>query len=62
MSITLSAGARNVNWLLLSFVQNTVGVDQTIAVSADGLLMAISAELDRDSADLRVDRSDVSAA
>ena len=51
MSITLSAGARNVNWLLLSFVQNTVGVDQTIAVSADGLLMAISAELDRDSAD-----------
>jgi uncharacterized protein len=51
VSITLSAGARNVNWLLLSFVQNTVGVDQTIAVSADGLLMAISAELDRDSAD-----------
>jgi predicted regulator of Ras-like GTPase activity (Roadblock/LC7/MglB family) len=48
---TLSAGARNVNWLLGTFVENTPGVSRAIAVSSDGLLMASSATLDRDSAD-----------
>jgi uncharacterized protein len=51
MTAALSAGARNVNWLLSTFVENTAGVEQAIAVSSDGLLMAISSELDRDSAD-----------
>ena len=51
MSAALSAGARNVNWLLSTFVENTVGVDQAIAVSSDGLLMAISSTIDRERAD-----------
>jgi uncharacterized protein len=47
----LTMQAQNVNWLLASFVQDTDGVDQAIAVSSDGLLMAISANLDRGAAD-----------
>ena len=46
----LTMQAQNVNWLLASFVQDTDGVDQAIAVSSDGLLMAISANLDRGAA------------
>jgi predicted regulator of Ras-like GTPase activity (Roadblock/LC7/MglB family) len=48
---TLSAEAQNVNWLLSSFVTRTSGVDGAIGVSSDGLLMALSANLDRASAD-----------
>jgi len=51
MTTTLSTQARNVNWLLSSFVENTAGVEQSIAVSSDGLLMAASANLDRAAAD-----------
>jgi uncharacterized protein len=47
----LSAGARNVNWLLDDFVAQTVGVEQAVGVSSDGLLMAISAPLRRAEAD-----------
>jgi uncharacterized protein len=48
---SVSSGARNVNWLLSSFVDQTPGVQQAIAVSSDGLLMALSSNLDRASAD-----------
>ncbi len=51
MTTTLSTGAQNFNWLLSSFVDNTVGVEQAIAVSGDGLLMAISSTMERGSAD-----------
>ena len=47
----LSANAQNVNWLLANFTDNDVFVEQTIAVSSDGLLMAASSSLDRASDD-----------
>jgi uncharacterized protein len=51
MSVTISSQAKNVNWLMSTFVDSTAGVDQAIAVSSDGLLMAMSANLDRANAD-----------
>jgi uncharacterized protein len=51
MTTTLSSQVKNVNWLMTRFVSDTVGVEQAIAVSSDGLLMAISSNLDRGSAD-----------
>jgi predicted regulator of Ras-like GTPase activity (Roadblock/LC7/MglB family) len=48
---TLSTEAANFNWLLANFVKNVPGVRHTIVVSADGLLMALSEELDRTSGD-----------
>ena len=50
-STYLSPNASNVNWLLSQFTVNTVGVREAIAVSSDGLLMAISSEMDRATAD-----------
>jgi uncharacterized protein len=47
----LSANAQNVNWLLANFTDNDVFVEQTIAVSSDGLLMAASSSQDRASDD-----------
>ena len=47
----LSAAARNVNWLVENFVDRVPGVQETVVVSADGLPMAVSRGLDRDSAD-----------
>jgi len=47
----LSANAQNVNWLLANFTDSDVFVEQTIAVSSDGLLMAASSSLDRASDD-----------
>ena len=46
-----SAEAQKFNWLLANFVRHTDGVLHTIAVSSDGLLMAKSDGLDRNSAD-----------
>ncbi len=51
MTTTLTSQVKNVNWLMSRFVGDTVGVEQAIAVSSDGLLMAISSNLDRASAD-----------
>ena len=51
VSRALSANAQNVNWLLANFTDNDVFVEQTIAVSSDGLLMAASSSLDRGSDD-----------
>ncbi|MEI8240991.1 MAG: roadblock/LC7 domain-containing protein [Actinomycetota bacterium] len=49
--MTLSDKATNVNWLMANFVRGTPGVDQAIAVSSDGLLIALSSRLERASAD-----------
>jgi hypothetical protein len=40
--------ARNFNWLLSTFVQETAGVTDAVAVSSDGLLIARSNTLDRE--------------
>ncbi|GAB2859977.1 roadblock/LC7 domain-containing protein [Actinocorallia aurea] len=41
----------NVNWLLGRFVKETDGVTDAVAVSSDGLLMAMSDGLDRPTAE-----------
>ena len=45
--MTLSDKAQNVNWLMTNFVQSTPGVEQAVAVSSDGLLIAMSTQLER---------------
>lgn len=50
-TVQLSPEAHNFNWLLDTFTANTAGVVETIAVSADGLLMAMSAVTDRANAE-----------
>ena len=47
----LSAEAQNFNWLLGKFAAETAGVLEAIAVSSDGLLMAMSAVKDRSNAE-----------
>jgi predicted regulator of Ras-like GTPase activity (Roadblock/LC7/MglB family) len=47
----LSAEAKTFNWLLDSFTSGTAGVIEAIAVSSDGLLMAMSAIKDRPNAE-----------
>ena len=39
--------ARSFSWLLERFVDQTAGVTDAVAVSSDGLLMAMSSSLDR---------------
>jgi predicted regulator of Ras-like GTPase activity (Roadblock/LC7/MglB family) len=51
MTTRQSADPRNFNWLIDNFVRNTDGVRDAVAVSSDGLLIAASEGLDRDSAD-----------
>src|SRR3954464_6819193 len=48
---TLSVAARNVSWLVDNFVERTPGVSEAVVVASDGLPMAMSRSLDRDSAD-----------
>jgi uncharacterized protein len=50
-SQVLSGQAQNINWLLTSFSDADPTIDQAIAVSSDGLLMAASAQVDRSSTD-----------
>jgi predicted regulator of Ras-like GTPase activity (Roadblock/LC7/MglB family) len=47
----LSAEAKTFNWLLDSFTSGTAGVLEAIAVSSDGLLIAMSAIKDRANAE-----------
>jgi uncharacterized protein len=47
----LSAEADNVNWLLGNFAQRTSGVDAAVAVSSDGLLIAMSSGVARTTGD-----------
>lgn len=48
---TLSAEAANFSWLLDNFVNSVPDVRHTLVVSADGLLMAMSEDLDRTQGD-----------
>ncbi|WP_239476550.1 roadblock/LC7 domain-containing protein [Nocardia arizonensis] len=54
-AVTTSVGAtpdpQTFNWLLANFVRNTDGVRDSVAVSSDGLLIAMSDGLDRAGAD-----------
>lgn len=45
------ADPQTFNWLLANFVRNTDGVRDAVAVSSDGLLIAMSDGVDRTSAD-----------
>jgi len=47
----MSTEAANFNWLLENFVKSVPDVRHTLVVSADGLLMAMSDDLDRTSGD-----------
>ena len=47
----LSSDARNLGFLVNDLVRKVPGVREAIVLSADGLLMAKSAELDREGAD-----------
>ncbi len=47
----LSAQAINVNWLVNTFVDHVPGVSEAVVVSSDGLPIAASSGLDRDSVD-----------
>ncbi|WP_181771956.1 roadblock/LC7 domain-containing protein [Amycolatopsis pittospori] len=51
MTTGVSVEARNFNWLVTRFAQNTAAAMGAIAVSADGLLIAMSSELERANAD-----------
>ena len=48
---SLSSEAQQFNWLLSQFAANTSEVKDAIAVSSDGLLIAVSNRLDRSNAD-----------
>jgi len=47
----ISAAASNVNWLVTNFVQHVPGVSEAVVLSSDGLPMAMSGGLDRESGD-----------
>jgi predicted regulator of Ras-like GTPase activity (Roadblock/LC7/MglB family) len=49
--MTLADDATQFNWMLDSFVRDTAGVTDAVAVSSDGLLMAMSNTLDQAGAD-----------
>jgi uncharacterized protein len=51
MSAHVQDQVRNFNWLLNTFAEKTSGVSDAVAVSSDGLLMAMSSSLRRDSAE-----------
>jgi hypothetical protein len=51
MSTALADQVRNISWLLSNFVGSTAEVEEAIAVSSDGLLMAMSSNLERSAAD-----------
>jgi predicted regulator of Ras-like GTPase activity (Roadblock/LC7/MglB family) len=49
--MTIAEETREFSWMLARFVQQTPGVQGALAVSSDGLLMAMSAELERAAAE-----------
>ena len=51
MSVELHTSPETFNWLIVNFVRNTDGVRDAVAVSSDGLLIAMSEGLDRAAAD-----------
>ena len=48
---SLSHDAQNLNWLVANFANRVPGIADAVAVSADGLLLAVSDGLPRDRAD-----------
>jgi uncharacterized protein len=48
---TLASDLKNFNWLLDNFCESSAGVHDAVAVSADGLLMAMSRSLERTAAE-----------
>lgn len=51
MSVDLHNDSQTFNWLLANFVRKTDGVRDAVAVSSDGLLIAVSDGLGRTDAD-----------
>ncbi|KUL33861.1 dynein regulation protein LC7 [Streptomyces sp. NRRL F-4489] len=51
MSVETHNDSHTFNWLLASFVRKTDGVRDAVAVSSDGLLIAVSEGLNRTDAD-----------
>ena len=49
--MTVVDDTREFSWMLANFVEQTAGVQGAVAVSSDGLLMAMSSTLDRASAE-----------
>jgi predicted regulator of Ras-like GTPase activity (Roadblock/LC7/MglB family) len=49
--VTLSQQARDLSWLISAFTDRVPGVAHAVVVSSDGLLVAVSDRLPRDSAD-----------
>lgn len=49
--MTVIEDTREFSWMLANFVEQTAGVQGAVAVSSDGLLMAMSASLDRAAAE-----------
>lgn len=47
----MSAGAANLNWLISRFALTVPAVRKAVVVSSDGLPVAVSADVDRESAD-----------
>ncbi|HEY6794803.1 MAG TPA: roadblock/LC7 domain-containing protein [Kineosporiaceae bacterium] len=51
IGLELSESAQDFTWLLERFAHDTAGVIDAIAVSSDGLLMAVAGDADRASSD-----------
>jgi predicted regulator of Ras-like GTPase activity (Roadblock/LC7/MglB family) len=51
VSVELQTNPEAFNWLIVNFVRNTDGVRDAVAVSSDGLLIAMSEGLDRAAGD-----------
>jgi predicted regulator of Ras-like GTPase activity (Roadblock/LC7/MglB family) len=49
--VTVLDDTREFSWMLANFVEQTAGVQGAVAVSSDGLLMAMSSSLDRAAAE-----------
>ncbi len=49
--MTLSQEAKDFNWLINAFTERVPGVTHAVVVSSDGMLVAVSDHLPRDSAD-----------
>lgn len=49
--MTVLDDTREFSWMLANFVEQTAGVQGAVAVSSDGLLMAMSSSLDRAAAE-----------
>jgi predicted regulator of Ras-like GTPase activity (Roadblock/LC7/MglB family) len=49
--VILSQQARDLSWLISAFTERVPGVAHAVVVSSDGLLVAVSDRLPRDSAD-----------